>query len=260
MPNEEDFERRPKLKMLYQTPEELKTLGTESGFKGHSEDEKGALVTYVNVARVQFEHAKPIRPEDGEGNIVRTHPQYGAWYLWRLHDFDHGHDMVAFFSENTTKNEETDEWEYKDPWVVRDIRNHIREIGLTEDNWKKFLFELGKTKAKGGAQGKWYCRLISTTADTPGLFDDPESSRYKETFALRPEEEAIVKKVNKLVEKDGVPESFTKDMFMTTFISGAAGPPTTESRATTIWTMATTDPERVALHPDLVEFIAKHSE
>jgi hypothetical protein len=180
--------------------------------------------------------------------------------MWRAHDYDHGHDMVVFFSENATKNEETDEYEYSDPWVVRDIKRHIKEVGLTEENWKKFLFELGKTKAKGGAQGKWYCRLVSTTADTPGLFDDPESSRYKETFELRAEEEAIIKKVNKLVEKNGVPESFTKDMFMTTFISGAAGPPTTESRAKTIWNMAATDNERIGLHPDLVEFISKHGE
>jgi len=259
MPEEDEFERRAKMQMLY--VKDLKAMDTEEGFKAISEDEKGnAIASYVNKARVQFEHPDSVQPLDGEGNVLRTNPKFGAWRMWRIHDHDHGHSMVVFFSENTTKNEETDEWEYKDPFVVRDIMNHIREVGLTEDNWKKFLFELGKTKAKSGSQGKWYCRLISTTADTPGLFDDPESARYQDTFELRLEEEVIVKKVNKLVEKGGVPEAFTKDMFLTTFISGAAGPPTTERRATTIWEMARTDPERVGLHPDLVEFVKKHSE
>ncbi len=253
MPDEEEYERRPKMKMIFVG--DPKGMKTEEGFKSIKENDKGKMeASYVNIARVQFEHPEPIRPLDAQGNLVRG-GAYGAWYMWRVTDYDHGHKLVVFFSENRIEAEDTKEVTFKEPFVVRDIQAHIRETGLTEENWKKFLFQLGKTHAKQGGQGKWYCRLISTTADTPGLFDDPKSDRFLDAFELRPEEEGIIQKINKLVDKNGVPETFTKEMFLTTFTSGAAGPPSTQKRAMAIWDLAKTEPDRVKLHPDLVKFI-----
>jgi hypothetical protein len=256
MPAErEDFERRPKLKVLY-----MKDLigNTQPGFQSIKETEagKGPEAIYVNRARLQFEHPVPYQPKDAEGKVVRS--KFGAWFMWRATDYDYGHQVAVFFSERNVKKKDTEEMEWQTPYVIRDLMNHIREVGLTEENWKKFLFEVGKTSSKTGAQGKWYVRLISTTADTPGLFDDPNSERYKNVFELNAAEKAIIDKMNKLVEKNGLPKEFTKSMFMTTFISGAAGPPTTEKRAASIWELVKTEPAKTMLHPDIVKFVKEH--
>lgn len=250
---EEAVERRPKIKMLwFEDP----SLGGGPGFKKIEDSPKGAIATYVNSARLQFEHPEPLVRMGADGKMERD-PKTGGYYMWRVTDFDHGHKCVIFFSERSQKNEETQQTEWFEPYVVKDLRNHIRELGLTQENWNKFLFEVGKSKAKAGSQGKWYVRLISTTANTPGMFDDPTSAKFKEAFEFNKSEEAIITKINGLVETSGLPKDFSKDMFMTTFVSGAAGPPTTQKRANIIWEMAKSNPERTKLHPDIVKAIAK---
>jgi len=249
MPEDEEYERRPKLSMHFvEDPKEMKT---EVGFKGIIEDEKkGPKASYVNVARVQIEHPNPIVPNDGDGNIQRG--QYGGWAAWRMTDFDHGHQMIAFFSER--KNKDSGEWEWS--YIVKEIKRHIREQGLSEDNWRKFIFELGKKKSRGGNMGQWYVRLESTTADTPGMFDDPEDERFKGAiFEINAEEEKIVQKINKHVKKDGIPASFCKAMFLSTFTSGAFGVVTKESRAEEIWRLAKENPEKTKLDEKIIEAI-----
>lgn len=253
MPEDTDRERRPKLRMIYMKDA---SLGGGPGFKKIEDTPKGPEATYVNLARLQFEHPEPFSPKNEKGEMERN-DKIGGWYMWRVTDFDHGHKMVLFLSERRIENKETNKVEYSEPYVVKDLRNHIREIGLSEENWSKFLFEIGKTDAKAGSQGKWFVRLVSTTADTPGMFDDPTSTRFKDAFELSKAEEAIIAKINSLVEASGLPKEFTKDMFMTTFVSGAAGPPTTQKRADVIWGMAKTNPEKTKLHPDIIKAIVK---
>jgi len=249
----EDVERRPKVKILWM---EDPDLGGGPGFKKIEDSPKGAVATYVNSARLQFEHPDPFCPTGPDGKMERN-AQSGGYYMWRVTDFDHGHKGVIFFSERSQKNEETQQTEWFEPYVVKDLRNHIRELNLTSENWTKFLFEVGKTKSKQGGQGKWYVRLLSTTANTPGMFDDPKSAKFKEAFELNRSEEAIINKINGLVESSGLPKDFSKDMFMTTFVSGAAGPPTSQKRASIIWDMVKSNPERTKLHPDIIKAIVK---
>lgn len=251
MPKEAERERRPKMRVQYvPDPGDLKLT---EGFTKIKNDKKGPLAHYVNTARVLIEHPKPNQPRDAEGEIIR-HEKWGGWFSWRLTDYDHGHEMIVFFSETQKKNKDgTVEW--KTPYVVTDILNHCKELGLTEDNYGKFLFKLGKTHAKAGNQGRWFVELVSKTADVAGMFDDPDTVRRGKIFEVNGDEKEIVTKMNKLIEENGIPPTFCKDMFLTTFVSGVVGNPTTEKRAAQIWDLAGEDNEKVGLHPDIVAYI-----
>ena len=252
MPKDAERERRPKMQVQYvPDPEDLKL---KEGFTKIKNEKKGAVAHYVNRARVFIEHPKPYQPKDAEGEIMR-HEKWGGWFSWNMTDADHGHQMIVFFSETQKKKDDgTVEWQA--PYVVSNIIRHCKEVGLTEDNYGKFLFVIGKTAAKAGNQGRWYVELVSKTADTPGMFDDPTAPRFSATiFELTEDEKEIVKKMNSLIEENGLPDTFCKDMFLTTFVSGSVGSPTTEKRALQIWNLAKEDNEKVGLHPDVVAYI-----
>ena len=250
MSKDAERDRRPKMRVQYvPDPEDLKLT---EGFTQIKNEKKGAVAHYVNSARVLIEHPTPQQPRDAEGEIQR-HEKWGGWFKWNLTDYDHGHEMVVFFSETQKKNEDgTVEWQ--SPYVVRNIINHCKELGITEDNYGKFLFRLGKTAAKAGNQGRWYVELISKTADVAGMFDDGTKS-YGRIFEVNPDEKEIITKMNELIEENGIPAAFSKDMFLTTFVSGTVGNPTTEKRANQIWNLAVEDNEKVGLHPDIVAYI-----
>lgn len=251
MPKNTERDRRPKMKVQYvPDPEDLKL---SEGFTKIKNEKKGTVAHYVNTARVIIEHPTPIQPKDAEGEIQR-HEKWGGWFAWNLIDYDHGHEMIVFFSETQKKNDDgTVEWNA--PYVVTDIIRHCKELGLTEDNCGKYLFTLGKTAAKAGNQGRWFVELVSKTADVAGMFDDPDAKRYGKIFEVNDDEKAIINKMNDLISENGIPDVFSKEMFLTTFVSGTVGAPTTEKRANQIWSLAAEDNEKVGLHPDIVAYI-----
>jgi hypothetical protein len=254
---EDSGERRPKLKMNFVANPEL--LGVAAGFKGIEGAEKGPIANYVNKARIVLVETEPRKQLDAEGNMIRD-PRMGGWFMFIVKDYDFGHEMALFFNERVIEDvtDKTKPKRYEIPYVLRDLFSHIKEQKITRENAFKYLFELGKVKGKS-PQGKWYIKLVSTTADQPGLFDDPEAQKFKAvSFTINDAEKAIIAKINELVEKNGLPKNFTREMFVQTFVSGAVGGLTsTETRALQIWEDAKKSNDNIGLHTDVLSYIMK---